>query len=295
MRQTLVVAVHNLRYTGLLGDGDSKAFQALQEIAPYPGVDIREECVNHAHRRMGTALLNLAKEKKLGGKGHGRLTQGKCMTLQHYYRAAITANVSKPDDMRSAVWASLLHCMSTDEDPHHTRCPEGWDSWCFYQRALSADEEPGSHEENVRHPLAYEVAQEMLAVYTRMFDPNLLKCLAKGKTQNPNECLHSVLWSRCPKTVFVGRHKLQGAAASVIAAYNTGASQLMDLMERMAVEVNEVTLACVAERDRQWIYCAERSATEVSKRRRMDLQRERKEEHAAQTLAVGATYAPGAF
>ena len=44
------VAVTNIRYTGMLGDRDSKAFLALQELAPYPGVEIvREECVNHSH------------------------------------------------------------------------------------------------------------------------------------------------------------------------------------------------------------------------------------------------------
>ena len=39
------VAVTNIRYSGMLGDRDSKAFLALQELAPYPGV---EECVNHS-------------------------------------------------------------------------------------------------------------------------------------------------------------------------------------------------------------------------------------------------------
>ena len=145
--------------------------------------------------------------------------------------------------MRGAVWATLLHCMSTDEDPHHTHFPEGLTSWCFYQRALGRDEEPGQHEENICHPLAYDVAEAMLPVYTRMSDPNRLKCLAKAKTQNPNKCLHLVLWSRCLKTVFVGRHKGQGAAASAMAVYNEGASQLTSLIQNMAVEVNEATLA----------------------------------------------------
>ena len=290
------VELQNIRYTGMLGDGDSKAFQALVELDPYPGVAlVHEECVNHAHKRMDTALMQLAKDKKLGGKGHGRLTQGKINKLQQYYRAAITNNAGDADGMRSAVWATLLHCVSTDEDPHHTRCPEGATSWCFYKRALAADEEPAPHDDSIRHPLAHNVAQEMLPVYTRMPDPNLLKRLAKGKTQNPNECLHSVIWSRCPKTVFVGRHKLQGAAASAIARYNAGASMLTDMMRHMAIEVNEVTLAYAAERDRQRIYRVEQSATEQNKHRRLALQQDRKEERAAHAAEEGATYVPGGF
>ena len=36
----------------------------------------------------------------------------------------------------------MFHCISTDDVPHHTRCPTGKDSWCFYQRAEANDQEP---------------------------------------------------------------------------------------------------------------------------------------------------------
>ena len=290
------IDLHNIRYTGMLGDGDSKAFRAVTELAPYPDVTIeREECVNHAHKRLGTALLNLMKTAKLGGRGHGRLTQTKALTLQGYYRGAITSHIGDADGMRHAVWASLLHCMSTDDDPHHTRCPPGSESWCFFQGALAEGTEPGPHAEHLRHPLAYEVAEAMLPIYTRMSDPNLMQRLAKGKTQNPNECLHSVVWSRCPKTVFVGRHKLHGAVASAVSAFNTGASQLTDLMRRMAIEINKVTLAYAEEKDRVRMQRASKGAHEEEKERRLAKQARRKEERAADTLVEGPTYVPGGF
>ena len=64
---------YGLMYTWMLGVGDSKAYQAVVEMEPY-GPDspiVLEECVNHAHKRMGTALLKLAKKEKLGGRGEG--------------------------------------------------------------------------------------------------------------------------------------------------------------------------------------------------------------------------------
>ena len=67
-----------------------------------------------------------------------------------------------------------------------------------------------SHSTKVIHPLTASVVQEMIPVYKRMSDTKLLKRMEKGKTQNTNECLHSVIWSRCPKTVFIGKHKLHG-------------------------------------------------------------------------------------
>ena len=47
----------------------------LCDLDIYPEPILKEECINHVHKRMGTALINLGKQKKLGGKGFGRLTK----------------------------------------------------------------------------------------------------------------------------------------------------------------------------------------------------------------------------
>jgi len=42
----------------------TKAYNAVCEFDPYCGVEIKkEECLNHAHKRMGTVLINLSKEQ----------------------------------------------------------------------------------------------------------------------------------------------------------------------------------------------------------------------------------------
>ena len=139
------IDLHNIRYTGMLRDGDSKAFGAVTKLAPYPDVTIeREECVNHAHKRLGTALLNLTKTAKLGGRGHGRLTQTKALTLQGYYRGAITSHIGDADGMRHAVWASLLHVIwALTMIPSHQMPPQvlspGASSSVLWQKAQSQD------------------------------------------------------------------------------------------------------------------------------------------------------------
>lgn len=72
----------------MLSDGDSSAFAAVQKATPYGPQRpiIKLECINHVQKRMGTALRKKAKEAKLGGRGQGKLTQGKCQKLQDYYR-----------------------------------------------------------------------------------------------------------------------------------------------------------------------------------------------------------------
>ena len=50
------------RYTTMVADGDSKAYDTVKETQPY-GPDypiVKEECINHVSKRLGTALRNLA-------------------------------------------------------------------------------------------------------------------------------------------------------------------------------------------------------------------------------------------
>lgn len=102
-----------LRYTEMLSDGDSCAFKEVLSLNPYPGHDIvKLECINHAHKRMGTALRKCSAKRKLRDKGLGKLTAKKCKTLQNYYRGAILNNQGSLDTMKAEIWAGLLHCMS---------------------------------------------------------------------------------------------------------------------------------------------------------------------------------------
>ena len=52
-----------------------------------------------------------------------------------------------------------------------------------------------------------------IPIYKKMTDAHLIKRMEKGKIQNSNECVHSVIWSMCP-------HKLHGAAASAVAVFS---------------------------------------------------------------------------
>ena len=66
----IMESFRGLHYTGFLSDCDSKAYNAVVKLdVPI----VNEECVNHVHKRMGTALRNLTKQKRLGGyhKLHG--------------------------------------------------------------------------------------------------------------------------------------------------------------------------------------------------------------------------------
>ncbi|GFX93325.1 uncharacterized protein TNCV_151311 [Trichonephila clavipes] len=133
----------SVRYTSYIGDGDSKTFSSITASNPY-GEDntvSKIECVGHVQKRMGTRLRKLKQMssklsdgKSIGGKG--RLTDRIIDLITTYYGNAIRQNKTCLSDMRKAVWAVYFHIRSSDEEPLHSFCPVGPNSWCKYQNQV---------------------------------------------------------------------------------------------------------------------------------------------------------------
>lgn len=51
-----------MKYRTFIGDGDSKAFDAVVAMNPYDTPVVKEECVNHVGKRLGTRLRKLKAE-----------------------------------------------------------------------------------------------------------------------------------------------------------------------------------------------------------------------------------------
>ena len=113
-------------------------------------------------------------------------------------------------------------------------------NWCFFNKAVAKGVFLHSHTDNIKTPLDSTVAKEIIPNYERLSDPNLLKHMMRGKTQNANESLHNVIWSRCPKTIFMGKHKLHGAVATAISSFNEGAIRMSQVLKKLAVEPNQL-------------------------------------------------------
>ncbi|KAL8578095.1 hypothetical protein ACOMHN_055415 [Nucella lapillus] len=254
---------HGLRYRTMLSDGDSTAFTAVRESQPYGPQRLvtKLECVNHCHKRMGTALRKAQTEGRLGGRGVGRLTKDKCSCLQNYYRGAILNNLGPGNQnaMCSSIWASLYHCCSTDDEPQHDYCPD-ISSWCFYKIAIARGEVPPPHAEHVGTAISSDVLQGIKPIYERMSGPALLRKLAHGKTQNNNESINNLIWNHCPKEVFVGQLRLKAAAAEAIAKFNRGNLCVAQVMDSMDLSISNTTVSALENMDKHRIQKAERAA-----------------------------------
>lgn len=221
----------NMRYTTMLSDGDAKTHAHLNSLEIY-GKDVKiekEECVNHVSKRLAYQLDKLAAEVKtkfgvnIGGQGEGKLKKDMIPSLQTFYRLSIVRNAPDVDAMRKDIMATLKHCSSTDAEPNHEDCPPGANSWCLYNRYKATGEKEFKHSK-MDVKLSKETVMYMEPVYEHLSSRDLLERCVRAGTQNSNESLHSTVWSRCPKTIFASRHRIETAALIAIGEFNMGST-----------------------------------------------------------------------
>jgi hypothetical protein len=225
------------RYTSFVGDGDSSAFNAVKELNPYPGVTVvKEECLNHVSKRLGSRLRNLKKNLKvpvttkkgkiiqrsvLAGK-HG-LTDSNIDKLQLHYGQNVRAHPAggSVEDLRKSIMATYYHARSNDVESYHADCSP---SWCWVKKALEDGETPASHSTKNLYlsGLSPVLRKQVFLVYNDLTATPLLQRCLKKRTQNPNESLHSKLWVRCAKVKNSQLQRVQFAAMDTVMIHNFG-------------------------------------------------------------------------
>ena len=128
-----------LRYTQLIGDGDSKTHPSILAADLYSGTPVDQlECIGHVQKRIGSRLRNLRskhKEKLNDGKGiggRGRLTEKVINKLQNLYGIALRHNVNKTvNEIKVVIGTVLYHSREFKEtENRYLYCPQGPDTWC---------------------------------------------------------------------------------------------------------------------------------------------------------------------
>lgn len=290
---------HKFRYTTMLCDGDSKAYDdAICQSKVY-GNDIvidKEDCINHVSKRMGTALRNLAsvsKAQKDSITGKGKLTQIKIKKIQNYYGKAIKTYSSDVKLLKTRVMGILLHLSSTDKQPKHAACPPGETSWCFWQRALAKSQDPGTHKDHETLPV--EIGKKLVPIFQRLSDEQLLQRCSRNMTQNANESLHHLVWKICPKATYVGRRTMQTAMALAICQFTMGASFKVLLCKVLKLVPGKTLEVASRKKDLKRLRHAEKSVSESSKKRRKHLKYNRLKKDDEKKSTEGETYSAGAF
>ncbi|GFT75277.1 uncharacterized protein TNCV_950951 [Trichonephila clavipes] len=202
------------------------------------------------------------------------LGDGDCKAFDaSYYGSAIRKNHSSVQNMRQAIWAIFLHKLSTDEYPQHGFCPIGEDSWCGFKKAEASGK---SYKHKNSLPVA--VVEAMRPIFRDLSHPDLLKKFLHGKTQNPNESFHNVVWSRVPKATFVQNEILSLGVYDAVCSFNDGNVSKLKMLQKMGVEPGEFSVSAMKLLDRERLMKAIYAFSGRSKKIRKDKRRERKKE-----------------
>jgi len=230
----------NLKYLTYIGDGDPKSYSEVCKANPYSGEEIvKAECIGHIQKRVGSRLRNLRdswKGKKLpDGKrigGTGRLTDKVMNSLQNYFGLAIRQNVGDLYGMKKAVAAIPHHCAQTDDlDLQHRYCPRGKESWCKYHSNRD------KYKQKLSIPPAIHDLIKPIFSHKDLGNDDLLKKCLHGQTQNVNESLNGVIWTRVPKRVYVERTVLETGVASAVIYFNKGMQGLIPVFKELGMEI----------------------------------------------------------
>jgi len=127
--------------------------------------------------------------------------------------------------------------------------------------------------------------------FNDLTDDDLLNRCLKGLTQNQNEALNSVLWSKAMKTKFIGRKRLLIAVCNTICQFNTGSAHKASLLESFGLSAGMNSLTGFHKADEERIKNADRKTSLKSRTRRRKLRGLRK----SKGEKVKTTYHPGAF
>ncbi|KAG8229965.1 hypothetical protein J437_LFUL008538 [Ladona fulva] len=220
------VPSYGVKYLNYIGDGDSRTYKGVVDASLYgSSVEIsKKECVEQVQKRMGT-WLHACKKKIKGLGGRGKLTGKLIDELTVYYDLTIRRNSDFVEKIKDAIWATIFHKSSTDEEPKHDKCPPGQESWCSWQRAKATD---SLKNYNHRTPLHSDVVGAIRPIYESLTEKKLLQRCFGGFTQNSNE---SLIWRIAPEGHHSGAAIFKIAANIAACTFNEGAKTLMMIMK----------------------------------------------------------------
>ena len=161
-------------------------------------------------------------------------------------------------------------------------------TWCkfWYDKQHSTN----NYSEVNRLPAVFR--KELNPLIERLSQDDLLKRCLKGLTQNQNESLNGSLWSRCPKTKFCGKRKVELAVAETVCCFNTGASGKVTILEALGVNPGTNMLSFMRSEDNERLNHAERKSSMKS---RMERRKRRKERKTKNDDCAKVNYLTGGF
>ncbi|XP_049815206.1 uncharacterized protein LOC126262553 [Schistocerca nitens] len=176
-----------------------------------------------------------------------------------------------------------------DENPQHSLCPKEEDSWCKYNKGLLTGE-VYTH----KHSLPHAIMEVIKPIFGDLAAPELLKKCIHGKTQNLNESVNSVIWSRIPKTVFVGIETLHFGVYDAVTTFNDGNIVRCKVFRNMGMKIGSNMVRAMLALDKERLRAADRAVESLEIQARVNRRRnKRKLEEGFAEDEDNPSYGPG--
>ena len=135
--------------------------------------------------------------------------------------------------MKVAIGAVLYHNTEFKETENcHLYCPRGIDTWCKYWKDKLNNEKQFVEKPGI--PIAvYDIIKP---IFLDLSNDTLLKKCLHGETQNANEALNNLIWTKCPKNVYVEREVLEMGVSSAMINFNNGACGILNVFHGANME-----------------------------------------------------------
>ena len=126
---------NRLVYSVFVGDGDSKAFQRVTTLDPYPLVQaLKEECLTHVSKRLKKNLKKMKPNTKTTTYIQHKLPEWKADYIAASYSTVILQNRgTTPDKLSHA-----LHILLDHPAGNYSGCPTVDNTWCRWNRPSSS-------------------------------------------------------------------------------------------------------------------------------------------------------------
>lgn len=210
--------------------------------------------------------------------------------LSIYFGLAIRRNCHSIEKMKNAIWSTLFHKMSTDENPQHDHCPTGENSWCSWQRAKCENILAGYMH---KPPMREEVFEAIKPVYEKLVTDDLLTRCIGGYTQNNNESFNATVWAMVPKGLNSGKKIIDIGTNIATSVFNDGLISVLHIIEVMGMKIGPNSYNLCVEVDEKRIKKAEKSISDGAKQARLDLKSMRKEKEELEVDLEGQLYGAG--
>ena len=155
---------------------------------------------------------------------------------------------------------------------------------------------PGDHTKHIHTPLNQTVLKHIAPIYKKLTEDSLLKRYSKGLTQNANESLHSRIWQRCPKTIFVSKERVEIAVIEAICEYNSRIANTMSAKyELLGLDVTPLMRDIAIRGDRKREIRSEIRRNKNTKRYREITKAAQAQREREMLVEEGTTYGAGKF